>query len=114
MDIKAFSRWIKEYREGFEADMAKGLADRSEYASYLRDDIAANRHLWAAAPRRTLEQFADEISVAAMNAGPHGATAAQVAAIVEIARASGDLTGLSGGRLTKGEAANIIRHALGH
>ena len=108
IDVKRFSKVIKEFRDDFERDVENGVSTWAEYGEYLAIEIKHRRHLWQPAAPRTADDLENELHVAAARAQHFGATKAQQEEILRLAIELNDFVGLAGGLLTKQSASKII------
>jgi hypothetical protein len=112
LNIKAFSREVKELRDGYDADFGS-------YREYLRDEMAGMisagvfvsdewKAVQAVVPA-TYEEIVSNLSVAAARRQQFGASAEQIATIARLAvRDRLPLSAIEVNVLTASEAANII------
>lgn len=114
IDIKAFSRKAREFRDGwnaYEIELWEG-----NYREYLACEMKTERHFWQPKPAMTAEDFAAKVAIAARAAYTAGATPAQQRFLCDLAkkwvakmgRDYEDLTGNSMTVLKKNECSRLI------
>lgn len=110
IDIKSLSRLMKEVRENEErfAEARGAALTREDYNEALRAELEDSSHLWRKAATRTANDLLADLRCAASAAYTYGATDAQISLIMKLAIQNNDFFRLSGGRLTKADASNII------